>query len=249
MIAADRSAGRGLRAVLNLELLHQGLLTTCWQQLLEALQSCSALSFWIHVFPSGLVIALGLAVAALLLFVLMGLLVCCDEERVVPAAEALHGRRRAQRRLHAVRPHLGHHLIKSRPLLNLQVQPLPEEVAGGPHIPIKRLGRIGVVQVHNLWKVNECDFLFSAYHEVELIEIAVHNACARQPHQEPHEPLQDLLRVLELPDAGERHPVDEAHDDRVPVLVDRQRHGEALVPQRLHVRELLQRSQPCHVHP
>mmetsp|Transcript_89935 Transcript_89935/g.268311 ORF Transcript_89935/g.268311 Transcript_89935/m.268311 type:complete len:229 (-) Transcript_89935:502-1188(-) len=177
------------------------------------------------------------------------LLVDRDQHGILPAAQALHDGRIGQHGRLRGRSDFSHDLVKLRPLLHVYVDALPEELANGPHISVEVVLCILVRQVNDLREVDQRQLFVLVYHQVKLVKVAVDNACSGESHQETHQPLEDLVRMSQRPQVEQWHCVDEAHDDAVPVLIDRRGHGKALVLQSPHVRELLHRGQPRHVHP
>lgn len=87
---------------------------------------------------------------------------------------------------------------------------------------------VRVARADALREVDDDDLaLLAADEQVELVEVAVDEAGPGKADDEGHELGVELAGRVVLGQLPERVGVDERHEDRVPRVVDRRRHGEA----------------------
>lgn len=100
-------------------------------------------------------------------------------------------------------------------------------------IAVKVHLRVAMGGGDHLWKVNDGDVLVVRDHQVELVEIAVDQATARELQDEFHEAPCHPARMFDAAHAAQGVPWRHRHDDAVPVAINRRGCGESSLVQGL----------------
>mmetsp|Transcript_11179 Transcript_11179/g.18796 ORF Transcript_11179/g.18796 Transcript_11179/m.18796 type:complete len:258 (+) Transcript_11179:811-1584(+) len=108
---------------------------------------------------------------------------------------------------------------------------------------------VGVAGRGHLREVDHGDALLVVDHEVELVEVAVHQPVLGQLDDQAHEHIVDFLGMRDGAHLGHGVGLHEGHADAVAVGVNGHGRGEAAFVERLHESELLQGGQSTEVEP
>ena len=126
-----------------------------------------------------------------------------------------------------------------------------EEAQDAVHVPLEQRQGVGVLHRDHLRKVDEGDGAVVVHHDVELVEVAVHQPEGGDGDQVLHDLPVHEGRVGDvlLGAPTQRGPVHLGHHHGVPVVVDGLGHREAAVAEGPHEGELLLGRQPVEVEP
>mmetsp|Transcript_2715 Transcript_2715/g.10920 ORF Transcript_2715/g.10920 Transcript_2715/m.10920 type:complete len:322 (+) Transcript_2715:51-1016(+) len=108
---------------------------------------------------------------------------------------------------------------------------------------------VGVVHGDHLREVDEGDDAGVRHHEVELVEVAVHQPAARQAREDVRGAVEDGPGVRDVLHHVHGEAVHLLHEHAVARGVHGLRHHEAVPVEGLHERVLLERGQPAQVEP
>mmetsp|Transcript_16896 Transcript_16896/g.32698 ORF Transcript_16896/g.32698 Transcript_16896/m.32698 type:complete len:479 (+) Transcript_16896:237-1673(+) len=116
-------------------------------------------------------------------------------------------------------------------------------------VALKVHARVGVRHGHHLREVDHSQPLFIVNQQIEFVQVAVDEAELNHARHHAHHLRVDVHGILQVPHLREGVALDHGHEHAVPVHLDGVGHGEAVVLQRAHEGELLERRQTRQVQP